>query len=118
MSILRLTHINHSVLGISECRAASLWQNVLQEANSTVVRESVSNWHSRHNVYISTSSTELNNLFGGKGVPVGTMNHIYGRQGTGCSQICLQLMANARISENNGGAEGSSIYIGKLSITA
>ncbi len=66
----------------------------------------------RKNVlYITTGSTNLNNLLGGKGVETKSMTEAYGAFGSGKTQLGLTLAVNAQMPIEQGGANGKSVWI-------
>ncbi len=62
-------------------------------------------------LYISTGSTNLNNLLGGKGVETRSMTEAYGAFGSGKTQLALTLAVNVQMPKEKGGAEGKAVYI-------
>lgn len=66
----------------------------------------------RKNVlYITTGSTSLNGLLGGKGVETKAMTEAYGAFGSGKTQLGLTLAVNAQMPIEQGGANGKSVWI-------
>ena len=61
--------------------------------------------------YISTGSTSLNNLLGGKGVETKSMTEAYGAFGSGKSQLGFTLLVNSQLPKEKGGLEGKSVLI-------
>ncbi|MEK6889207.1 MAG: DNA repair and recombination protein RadA [Nanoarchaeota archaeon] len=67
---------------------------------------------SRKNVgYISTGSSNLNNLLGGKGVETKSMTEAYGAFGSGKTQLGLTLAVNVQLPIEQGGANGKAVWI-------
>ena len=62
-------------------------------------------------LYISTGSTNLNNLLGGKGVETKSMTECYGAFGSGKTQLGLTLAVNVQMPIEQGGANGKSVWI-------
>ncbi|CAG8631575.1 11723_t:CDS:2 [Gigaspora rosea] len=61
-------------------------------------------------VYITTGSSELNNLLGG-GIESGSITEVFGEFRTGKSQLCHTLAVTCQLPVYNGGSEGKVIYI-------
>jgi len=61
--------------------------------------------------YITTGSTSLNDLLGGKGVESKSITEAYGAFGSGKTQLGLTLAVNAQLPKEAGGANGKSVYI-------
>lgn len=67
---------------------------------------------SRKNIlYISTGSSNLNNLLGGKGVETKSMTECYGAFGSGKTQLGLTLAVNVQLPVEQGGANGKAVFI-------
>jgi len=62
-------------------------------------------------VTISTGSTNLNNLLGGRGLETGTVTEAYGAYGSGKSQIAHSLAVHVQLPKERGGAEGMAAFI-------
>ncbi len=62
-------------------------------------------------IYITTGSTNLNNLLGGKGVETKAMTEIYGGFGSGKTQCALTLAVNVQLPKEQGGADGKAVLI-------
>ncbi|MFX1316868.1 MAG: DNA repair and recombination protein RadA, partial [Promethearchaeota archaeon] len=68
-------------------------------------------WEHRKNIArISTGSQELDDLLGG-GVETGSVIEFFGEYRTGKTQIMHQLCVNVQLPQENGGLEGSALYI-------
>lgn len=66
----------------------------------------------RENVcYITTGSSNLNNLLGGRGVETGALTEAYGAYGSGKTQLALSLAVNVQLPREQGGAAGKAVYI-------
>ncbi|MBX4196452.1 DNA repair and recombination protein RadA [Candidatus Pacearchaeota archaeon] len=61
--------------------------------------------------YISTGSSNLNNLLGGKGVETRSMTEAYGAFGSGKTQLALTLAVNVQLPKEQGGINGKAVYI-------
>lgn len=61
--------------------------------------------------YITTGSTNLNTLFGGKGVEGGAMTECYGAFGCGKSQLAFSLAVNVQLPKEQGGLNGKAVFI-------
>jgi len=61
--------------------------------------------------YITTGSTELNNLLGGKGIETRAITEAYGAFGSGKTQMALTLAVNTQLPKEKGGANGKVVYI-------
>jgi DNA repair protein RadA len=61
--------------------------------------------------HLTTSSSQLDSLFGGKGLETGSITEFYGEFGSGKTQICLQLAVNATRPVEDGGLDGHVIVI-------
>lgn len=61
--------------------------------------------------YITTGSTELNNLLGGKGVESRSITEAYGAFGSGKTQFGLTLAVNVQLPKEKGGSNGKAVYI-------
>lgn len=59
---------------------------------------------------ISTNSKELDALLGG-GVETQAITELYGKFGSGKTQLCHQLSIMVQLPQNKGGLEGTAIYI-------
>jgi DNA repair protein RadA len=59
---------------------------------------------------LTTGSKELDKLFGG-GVETAAITEVFGKFGSGKTQIAHQLAVNAQLSKEDGGLEGNVIYI-------
>ena len=60
---------------------------------------------------ISTSSKNLDNLLGGKGVETKAITEAYGAYGSGKTQLGLQLAVNVQLPIDKGGANGKAVFI-------
>lgn len=61
--------------------------------------------------YISTGSSNLNNLLGGKGVETRSLTEAYGAFGSGKTQLALTLSVNVQLPKDQGGLNGKAVYI-------
>ncbi len=61
--------------------------------------------------YISTGSTNLNNLLGGKGIESRALTEAYGAFGSGKTQLGLTLAVNAQLPKEQGGVNGKAVFI-------
>jgi len=61
--------------------------------------------------FITTSSRELDNLLGGKGVETKAITEVFGAYGSGKTQIGLTLAVNTQMPIDKGGAEGKVAFI-------
>ncbi len=61
--------------------------------------------------YITTGSTNLNNLLGGKGVETKALTEAYGAFGSGKTQLGLTLAVNVQLPKEQGGANGKAVFI-------
>jgi DNA repair protein RadA len=61
--------------------------------------------------YITTGSTNLNNLLGGKGVETKALTEAYGAFGSGKTQLGLTLAVNVQLPKEQGGLDGKSVFI-------
>ena len=61
--------------------------------------------------YISTGSTQLNALLGGKGVETRSLTEAYGAFGCGKTQLALTLAVNVQLPKEQGGLEGKAVFI-------
>jgi len=59
---------------------------------------------------ITTGSKELDDLLGG-GVETQAITELFGKFGTGKTQICHQLAVNVQLPEDKGGMEKTAVYI-------
>ncbi len=62
-------------------------------------------------LYITTGSTSLNDLLGGKGIESRAITEAYGAFGSGKTQLALTLAVNVQLPKNAGGANGKAVYI-------
>lgn len=62
-------------------------------------------------MYITTGSTNLNNLLGGKGIETKSITEAYGAFGSGKTQLALTLTVNVQLPKEKGGAGGKAVYI-------
>ena len=68
-------------------------------------------WEIRKNIArITTSSQELDNLFGG-GIETGCVIEFFGEFRTGKTQIAHQLCVNVQLPKEDGGLDGNALYI-------
>ncbi len=61
--------------------------------------------------YITTGSKELDNLLGGKGVETQSITEVFGKFGSGKSQLAFQLAVNVQLPRDQGGLEGHALII-------
>lgn len=61
--------------------------------------------------YITTGSTNFNNLLGGKGVESRSITEAYGAFGSGKTQLGLTLAVNVQLPFDKGGCEGKAVFI-------
>lgn len=61
--------------------------------------------------FITTGSTNLNNLLGGKGIETRAMTESYGAFGSGKSQLGFCLLVNVQLPKEQGGVEGKGVLI-------
>ena len=61
--------------------------------------------------HITTSSKNLDNLLGGKGVESKAITEAFGAYGSGKTQIALQLAVNVQLPIEKGGANGKAVFI-------
>jgi DNA repair protein RadA len=59
---------------------------------------------------MTTGSVELDKLFGG-GIETQSITELYGRYGSGKSQLAFQLCVNAQLPKEKGGMEGGALFI-------
>ncbi|KAK3281355.1 recombinase rad51 [Cymbomonas tetramitiformis] len=64
----------------------------------------------RDTIYISTGSSELDNILQG-GIETGSITEIYGEFRTGKTQLCHALCVACQMPLENGGGEGKALYI-------
>jgi DNA repair protein RadA len=62
-------------------------------------------------LFITTGSSSLNNLFGGKGIETRAMTECYGAFGSGKTQLGLTLAVNVQLPKEQGGGDGKAVYI-------
>ncbi|PIO07166.1 DNA repair and recombination protein RadA [Candidatus Pacearchaeota archaeon CG10_big_fil_rev_8_21_14_0_10_34_12] len=66
----------------------------------------------RENVlHITTGSTNLDSLFGGRGIQSKAITETYGTYGSGKTQVGLCLAVNVQLPEEKGGASGKCAFI-------
>lgn len=66
----------------------------------------------RENVFnITTGSSALNELLGGKGIESRSITEAFGAYGSGKTQLGLTLAVNAQLPKEKGGAEGKCVFI-------
>jgi DNA repair protein RadA len=66
----------------------------------------------RENIsYITTGSTNLNNLLGGKGVESKAITEAFGAYGSGKTQLGLTLAVNVQLPTESGGSNGKAVFI-------
>ena len=61
--------------------------------------------------YITTGSTNFNNLLGGKGVETKALTECYGAFGSGKTQLGLTLAVNVQLPKEQGGLDGKAVFI-------
>lgn len=59
---------------------------------------------------LTTGSVELNNIFGG-GIETQAITELFGKFGSGKTQLAHQLAVNVQLPKDRGGLEGGAIYI-------
>lgn len=62
-------------------------------------------------LYITTGSSQLNDLLGGKGVESRAITEAFGAFGSGKTQLGLTLAVNAQLPLDQGGAQGKVVFI-------
>ncbi len=62
-------------------------------------------------LYISTGSTNLNNLLGGRGIETRALTEAYGAFGSGKTQLGLTLAVNVQLPKEQGGANGKAVFV-------
>lgn len=60
---------------------------------------------------ITTGSTNLNALLGGKGIETKALTEAYGAFGSGKTQLGLSLAVNVQLPKEKGGANGKAVFI-------
>jgi len=61
--------------------------------------------------YITTGSSNLNNLLGGRGLESKSITEAYGAYGSGKTQLALSLAVNVQLPYEKGGCNGKAVYI-------
>ncbi|MBD3312647.1 DNA repair and recombination protein RadA [archaeon] len=61
--------------------------------------------------YITTGSTELDNLLGGKGIETQSLTEVFGKFGSGKSQLAFQLAVNVQLPKDKGGLDAHALLI-------
>lgn len=61
--------------------------------------------------HITTGSTELDNLLGGKGVETQSLTEVFGKFGSGKSQLAFQLAVNVQLPKEKGGLGAHALLI-------
>ena len=61
--------------------------------------------------HISTGSSNLNKLLGGKGVETKALTEAYGAFGSGKTQLGLTLAVNVQLPKDQGGCDGKAVFI-------
>jgi DNA repair protein RadA len=61
--------------------------------------------------YVSTGSSNLDTLLGGKGIETRAMTEAYGAFGSGKTQVGLQLAVNVQLPKEKGGSNGKAVII-------
>lgn len=61
--------------------------------------------------YITTGSKNLDNLLGGKGIETAAITEIYGKYGSGKSQLAHVLAVRVQLPVEKGGAGGMAVFI-------
>ena len=61
--------------------------------------------------YITTGSKELDTLLGGKGVETQSLTEVFGKFGSGKSQLAFQLAVNVQLPEKDGGLNSHALII-------
>jgi DNA repair protein RadA len=61
--------------------------------------------------YISTGSSNIDELLGGKGVETKSLTEAYGAFGSGKTQLGLTLAVKVQMPKEKGGAEGKAVFI-------
>ncbi|RUS33942.1 hypothetical protein BC938DRAFT_483185 [Jimgerdemannia flammicorona] len=98
-------------LGIPNEEAVRIFQQIRKGITQTFsAAESLERERQRRG--ISTSSTALDDLLGGSGVPVCKITEFCGEPGIGKTQLGIQLSVNVQIPAALSGAAGEAIYIG------
>lgn len=108
-NLRRLTDVK----GISEQKAQKIKDTI--KANNLVAdigfqTASTKLEASKDIIFISTGSSELDNLLGG-GIETGSLTEIFGEFRTGKTQMCHTLCVACQRPLDQGGAEGRAIYV-------
>ncbi|RHZ79069.1 hypothetical protein Glove_152g20 [Diversispora epigaea] len=96
-------------MGISSQEALNILQQVIKSEKISSV--SVSEVVQKQKFQITTFSHGLDNLLGGKGVPLGQITEFCGVPGVGKTQLGIQLSVNVQIPRRMSGTEGEAVYI-------
>ncbi len=61
--------------------------------------------------YVTTGSNEFDKLLGGKGIESQSITEVFGKFGSGKSQLAFQLCVTVQLPEKDGGLDGDAILI-------
>ncbi len=61
--------------------------------------------------YITSGSKEFDNLLGGKGIETQSLTEVFGKFGSGKSQLAFQLAVNVQLPKEEGGLDGDALII-------
>ncbi|CAB4446101.1 unnamed protein product [Rhizophagus irregularis] len=97
-------------IGISNNEALNILQQI-KKNKVTSISASEALQQERKLCPISTSCEAMDQMLGGRGVPVGKITEFCGAPGMGKTQLGMQLCVNVQIPQNLSGPEGEAIFI-------
>lgn len=112
LAIVSPKELSEMVDGVSESAAIKIIASAMQLVDVGEFVTTVELKERRKKLqHLSTSSPQLNALFGGSGLETGSITEFYGEFGSGKTQICLQLAVNATMPVEKGGLGGHVAWI-------
>lgn len=109
-SIAMATARELETAGISEKRALQVIGAARSSISVSFVRADELLEKRKNVLRLTTGSRGLDNLLGG-GLETQTITEFYGQYGSGKSQICHQLCVTVQLPTEQGGLEGSALYV-------
>jgi DNA repair protein RadA len=98
-------------VGLSESNAKKIIESAKEEAKKMKFETGLDVLEKRKLVgKLTTGSKELDKLIGG-GVETQAITELFGRYGSGKTQLALQLSVNVQLPKKKGGLEGTAIFI-------
>jgi len=113
--LMSLAVMSPAVLGDTAGVSAAVARKAIQAARDMLdlgFQDGMEYAKKRDNVFnITTGSTTLNELLGGKGVESKAITEAFGAYGSGKTQLGLSLAVNIQLPPEKGGASGKCVFI-------